>query len=325
MFLSNKYKCCDGYYNLGKALEDGEAVIISDENARIIYLYDCINEKNFCFKYAERSGGYHNIANKVVYESLISRMVKRFMPAVQYYPARINNELGVICDDWDNELETYSPLYTSILNKPKSALYEEFFTDGKIYSDRIIRKLSKTEDIIDYKPELLEFVTEDVYNNLLKIPEHFMVGNFDFNVKNFAVNNNVNKSNKFLSFDFGFNAFCMLEQYLCGDSNFNKNDIYGAYEYFFNCFHHVPFGIGFRLNIADYDTFENFIKDFKHGVRNYPNMKHNLEESINTTSKNFDNAMIELVEKDDVRMNIPSKIIAREVINYNLEELSKCL
>ena len=325
MFLNHKYRYADGYYNIGKAIEDGDAVIISDKDAKIIYLYDCIQEKNFCFKYAERSGGYHYIANKVVYESLISRMVKKYMPAVQYYPARIGNKLGVICDDWDTELETYTPLYTAILNKPKSTIYGEIFTDGKIHSHRIMQKLSNAENIIDYKPEMLEVITEDVHKNLLRIPEHFMVGNLDFNIKNFAVNDKADKSDKFLSFDFGFNTFCLVEQYLCGDSNFNKNDIHDAYQYFFSNYHPGLFGTGFKLNIAHYDTFEHFIKDFKFAVKNYPNIKQNLEQALNTTDKNFQNAIIELVEKNNIKMTIPSKIIAREVITYNLDEFSKCI
>lgn len=325
MFLSYKYKYADGYYNIGKAIEDGEAVIISDKDAKVIYLYDCIQEKNFCFKHAERSGGYHYIANKVVYESLISKMVKKYMPAVQYYPARLNEELGVICDDWDTELETYTPLYTAILNKPKSAMYEEIFADGKIDSGRIIRKLSKMEDILDYKPELSEFITDNVFNNLLKVPQQFMLGNLDFNVKNFAVNNKLSKSDKFLSFDFGFNSFCMLEQYLHRDITYMNRDVLDAYNSFFRCFYHVAFGTGIRLNIADYDTFENFLKDFIHAVRHYPNMRQNLEEAINFSENNLNDALEELTEKDNVKIGFTAKEIIKRVIDFNREELSKCL
>lgn len=325
MFLSHKYKYVDGYYNIGKAIEDGVAVVISDKDAKVTYLYDCIQEKNFCFKYAERSGGYHYIENKVVYESLISKMVKKYMPAVQYYPARLNEELGVICDDWDTELETYTPLYSAILNKPKSALYEEIFADGKTYSDRIIRKLSKVEDILDYKPELSEFITDNVFDNLLKVPEHFMLGNLDFNVKNFAVNNKLGKSDKFLSFDFGFNSFCMLEQYLRRDITFMNKDVSDAYDSFFRCFYPVAFGTGIRLNIADYDTFENFLKDLKYAVRNYPNMKQNLEEAINFSEKDLKYTLEELTEKDNVKIGFNAKEIVKRVIEFNREELSKCL
>ena len=161
MLLSYKYKYANGYYNLGRAIEDGDAIIINDQESRIIYLYDCINDKNFCFKYAERSGGYHGLENKVIYESLISKMVKKFMPAVQYYPAQLGDSLGVICDDWNTENTTYIPLYQSILNNKTSVLYNDIFADGKIYSDRIIRKLSKAEDILDYKSEKPTFWSID--------------------------------------------------------------------------------------------------------------------------------------------------------------------
>jgi len=54
-------------------------------------------------------------------------------------------------------------------------------------------------------------------------------------------------------------------------------------------------------------------------------MKQNLEEAINFSDNDLNTAMLELTEKDCVDIGFTAKEIIKRVIDFNRNNLSKCL
>ena len=188
------------------------------------------------FKYNNNSGGMLE-GRKELYESLISRMVKKFAKSVQYYPAEIDGKRGVLSLDWSNGGES-------------------LFCLDKKYS---VESLAE----INYYKNIAWDFTSKAFKDIKKIPQQFMAGNCDFVPRNVCYKKRNDKATDLLFFDYGYSTFARVESFLEKMSLApNRHNIDYAYRDgiwgTINC----TVGMGATKNLMQYTDLQDLKEDF---------------------------------------------------------------
>lgn len=250
------------------------------------------------FKYNDNSGGIL-LGRKELYETLISRMVKKFADSVIYYPAEIDGERGVLSLDWNNGFQA-----RKILGKEIDA---ESLAEINYYLDSCRSFSAKA--LKDFK----------------KIPQHFMAGNCDFASRNVNYAPNGEKIGSLMFFDYGYSTFARVESYLTKMSlAANKQNIKMAYEDgiwgAINC----TVGMGATKNLMQYDGLYDLMEDFVGYSARNEEFKANVKKSLQLNDTQFVEEITRLRE-EGFKFYKDNEKIVRQITEANSKIYEKCL
>lgn len=289
-----------GIISLEDEVRDGNLTPITDGSKmfNILGFLDNVTGLVYRFKYNATSGG-RLMGRKELYETLISRMVNKFGKAVQYYPAEIDGERGVLSLDWRNGNNFYGVL---------NAEYE-------------FESLAE----IDYRKDLEEDFTKKALTMLKKVPQQFKVGNSDYVTRNIAYKRRGEKISELMFYDFGYSAFSRVESYL-EKMNLEPNSKNIKEAYLINIwgFINSSVGMGATKNLMKYEEFKDIIKDFCFYSRYNSEFFKNVKESM----KIDDKAFLEEIRKlkyDGFKFFDDNERIVRKINEINTKNFQNCL
>ena len=295
-----------GYIDLSK-LNEKDILKTTTFNNNIAFKH---GRKKFYFKSANTSGGV-NFKNKALYESFISKLLKNYTNTVDYHPAIYKNEKGVVSEHWDNLGKGYMTLKNALDKKKDEYLW-------------IIDSVADF-DFSYYNDDLNTFADKECLDEIRKAPIQLMAGNYDFKLSNMAVEYSENKLlNKFLSFDYGFNLFSLVEKYLKSYklTLTNKNVKY-IIDKILNTYFSITLGFGATKNIINYENFDALLEDFSDYAHRDRFFKDNIKQSLTVLDKT--NEAFREMEYYNIAFSKHQKDLVKRVINCLSKEYSNIL
>lgn len=223
--------------------------------------------KKYFFKGSGDSGGVFE--DKEIYESFISRLIRKYTPSVVYAPAICAGEPGVVCEHWG---KNYAPF--------KEALAKKKGTGDKLYIGSVEEFEAEYFDGMGGKP-LKDICTEDCLTAIQKTPIQLMAGNYDFKLSNMAVNTRGPKLSRLTSFDYGFNIFNTVEKTLKeGHLELNGENITLAINNILRCWFGFLISFGGTKNCSEYEDWGDLTYDFYNYAYQNPEFKKYIEQSL---------------------------------------------
>lgn len=230
-----------------------------------------VGDKKYFFKLSSMSGGV-NFRNKEIYESLISKILKKYTQTIEYYPAVFNGKKGVVSEHWDNINTGYLPFHKALKIKgyehaPRIDSVEDFEAEYKMDWD---------------SKGLSNICTADCLDGIRKAPIQLMAGNYDFKLSNMAVRClPKRKLRNFMSFDYGFNLFNLVDTHL---KTFNmpltKENVAFSINRIVEEWFYINLTLGASKNCCNYDDISDLTYDFYCYAQRNPIFKKNLAISL---------------------------------------------
>lgn len=260
----------NGYVGLSRLGK--KAVIKNDYKGRAVLTFD---GKKYFFKPSSTSGGA-NFRNKELFESFISKLIKRHMPTVEYHPAIFRGQMGVVSEHWDEIGKGYMPMSKALMKKDRRDCLdidsvEDF--EGEYYG--------YWSDESEHK-DLKRICSADCLRTLRKAPIQLMAGNYDFKLSNVAVQYcKGQKLKNLLPFDYGFNFYNLVHTYLTElKLPLTKENVAYAINCLIEEYFDIPLAFGATKNCSNYDNLDDFLYDFYvYACSNIPFRK-NLKEAL---------------------------------------------
>lgn len=293
-----------GYINLN-GLDNVN--ILSRRNGSAEFMH---GDKKYYFKSSKGSGGI-SMQDKEIFETFISKLLKNYTNALQYFPAIFENDVGVVSVHWDNLADDYK-VFDSAINEKAPQIMTSYID-------------SVDEFEYEYKLGLKDFCNKTCLEGIQKAPIQLMCGNYDFKLSNTAVQCKPNKKlSRFLSFDFGFNLYSLVDMYLKSynlpltESNcaFILNKLLTKY---FN----VTLSFGATKNFNNYEDLNDFKVDFEKFSRKNNTFKKNMQEAIGVKAK-LDETINEM-KYYHIVMSEHKKELIKCVVNYLTQQYAEII
>lgn len=303
----------NGYLELSKL--KGRAVI-SKKNYKGNVSIETEGDKYY-FKPSATSGGVR-FADKEIYESFISKLIRGIVPSVEYFPATLDGAKGVVSKHWDTMGDGYLPLNKALpLKKRKDCLYvdsvEEFET---IY----------TGDFCGGEDQALKKqCSKDCLETILKAPILLAGGDYDFKLSNVAVQCLPRQKLKnMLSFDYGFNLYNLVDNYLKWTGLIiSKENIEIAINSVIENWYDIPLAFGATKNCTNYDDLNSLLYDFYCYSHRNSKFKKNIE--IATTLSNFVDETLKEMRYYNIPVGKYKECLIKNIINYWQKEYTNIL
>lgn len=293
--LISDYLDKSGYINLD-GLDAGH--VLSRRNGSAEFMH---GDKKYYFKSSKGSGGI-SMQDKEIFETFISKLLKNYTNALQYFPAIFENEAGVVSVHWDSMSDGYK-IFDSAINEkaPKIMTSGIDSVEGFEY---------------EYNLGLKDICNKTCLEGIQKAPIQLMCGNYDFKLSNTAVQCKPNKTlSRFLSFDFGFNLYSLVDMYLKSyDLPLTEANCAFILNKLINTYFNVTLSFGATKNFNNYEDFNAFKTDFEKYARRNNTFKKNIQDAIGVRAKLNDT--INEMKYYHIIMSEHKKELIKCVVNY---------
>lgn len=285
-----------GLIDLNAELSKGNLILEVELGGK--YYIDACTGLKYRFKSNNKSGGPKE-GRKELYESLISRMVAKFGKTIEYFPAELDGERGVLCLDWSNNRKIYSTL------------------------DIVTKAISLHE--LENDSQLINRCTKDSIKALKKLPQHFIVGNCDYVPRNVAcTGNSFGRISEILYYDYGYSSFSRVESSLIRRNlDINTNNIKKSYLDYIWGYTNSIVGMGPNYNLFDYCYLETVMSDFKDYAEKSQEFKKNIKLSI-PIAQDFDEE-IRKMRDEGFKIYPDHENIIKQVTDININNYEKIL
>ncbi len=305
-------RCIDaksGYIFLSKLDKDTLMQTTPTGNATF-----CYNGKKYFFKMSATSGGVH-FRSKEIFESLISKMLKRYTPTVEYYPAVFRGKKGVVCEHWSNLGDCYLPFHKAL----KLRKYEHAPRIGSVADFE-----EEYEDGLG-TDGLKHICAKDCLEGVRKAPIQLMAGNYDFKLSNMAVQYSpYKKLQGFLSFDYGFNLFNLVDTHLKTlNMPLTKSNVEFSIKRIVEEWFYINLTMGATKNCCNYDDIDDLIYDFYCYAQTNKAFRENMKTAL-TLPNNLPEVFKEM-EDNHILLPKYKKDLVMRVMDYFQTQYGKIL
>ena len=298
--ITNLIDTKNGYINLSR-LKDS-AIVEQKRNGNISFEYD---GKMYFFKLSSISGGV-NFRSKEIYESLISKILKKYTPTVEYHPATYKGKKGVVCEHWQNFGTSYMPFHKALKLKG----YEHASRIGSVADFE-----DEYEDGLGYDG-IKRICAKDCLDGIRKAPVDLMAGNCDFKLSNTAVRcMSKIKLRDFMSFDYGFNLYNLVDAHLkMLNLPITKDNVAFSINRVIEEWFYINLTFGATKNCCNYDDIHDLSYDFYCYAQRNKAFKNNLEIAL-SMQDDLSDVFAEMKDKKIILSTYKKELIKR-VMEY---------